>query len=273
MISRQGHHDPAFLFLDCPWCVIIAGMKPRVLLINPPIYDFSAYDFWLRPLGLLTVAGYLRPFAEMVLFDYLDRSDPAASGGKPSSETFGRGRLAARIIDSRHHARVARLLKEGKLAFGGEVDAANCYIAPTVLRDVSPDSDVMREEIFGPVLPVLPVDTIDEAVDFVNRRDKPLALYLFTRRHSVQEEVLSRTSSGGACVNGTMLHAASHQLASGCVGSSCMGAYHGHHSFETFSHRKSVLTKGWRFDAKLMYPPYGGFATKMFKRLPLEPTE
>ena len=102
----------------------------------------------------------------------------------------------------------------------------------------------MKEEIFGPVLPVLPVDSIEAAIEFVNQRDRPLALYLFTRRQNVEDEVLLRTSSGGVCVNGTMLHAASPEMPFGGTGASGLGAYHGRHSFETFSHRKAVFTQG-----------------------------
>jgi aldehyde dehydrogenase (NAD+) len=111
------------------------------------------------------------------------------------------------------------------------------------------------------------VESIDEAVAFVNRGEKPLALYLFTRRRKVEEDVLARTSSGGVCVNGTILHLASPEMPFGGVGTSGMGAYHGRHSFETFSHRKAVLTRGLRFDPKLLYPPYGKLKTKLLKRL------
>ncbi len=139
-------------------------------------------------------------------------------------------------------------------------------MAPTVLRNVSPDSALMQEEIFGPVLPVLSVKSMDEAVDFVNQREKPLALYLFTESKQVEDDVLSRTSSGGACVNGTLLHIMDPRLPFGGVGPSGSGAYHGRHTFETFSHRKSVLTRGTRFDLKLMYPPYGPRLTRLIQR-------
>ncbi|MGI9591334.1 MAG: aldehyde dehydrogenase family protein [Myxococcota bacterium] len=172
----------------------------------------------------------------------------------------------ARIVNERHRQRVARLLKDGKPAFGGETDENDRYVAPTVLRDVSPDSNVMQEEIFGPVLPVLPIDSIDEAVAFVNERDKPLALYLFTGDREVEEDVLARTSSGGVCVNGTILHLASPELPFGGVGPSGMGTYHGRFSFETFSHKKSVLSRGLRFDPKLMYPPYSNLKTRLLKK-------
>ena len=113
---------------------------------------------------------------------------------------------------------------------------------------------------------MIPVDDVEEAIEMVNRGDKPLALYLFTRNANVEDEVLARTSSGGVCVNGTILHIANPELPFGGVGESGMGAYHGRHSFETFSHRKSVLTRDMRFDPKLMYPPYSSFKTRMLKK-------
>ncbi len=173
---------------------------------------------------------------------------------------------SARIVNARHHQRVSSLIRHGRAAFGGEADASECYVAPTVLRDVSLDSDVMKEEIFGPVLPVLPIDSIDQAVDFVNGRDKPLALYVFTRRREVEEDVLARTSAGGVTVNGTILHLGSPDLPFGGVGPSGMGAYHGRFGFETFSHRKSVLSRGFGFDPKMIYPPYGKLKTRLLKR-------
>jgi aldehyde dehydrogenase (NAD+) len=172
----------------------------------------------------------------------------------------------ARIVNERHHGRVSKLIADGEPAVGGETDAGQCYVAPTVLRGVSPDSDAMREEIFGPVLPVLPVKSVDEAIEFVNRREKPLALYVFTRDRGVEEKVLGRTSSGGVCVNGTIMHLAVPALPFGGVGPSGMGAYHGRHSFETFSHRKSVLSRGMRFDPKMLYPPYTQLRLKLMKR-------
>jgi len=172
----------------------------------------------------------------------------------------------ARIVNNRHHDRLSTLMKDGRPAFGGELDREQCYIAPTVLRDAADDSNLMREEIFGPILPVRKVRDIDEAIDFVNGRDKPLALYLFTKDEDVENEVLNRTSSGGACVNGTLMHIMDARMPFGGVGPSGTGAYHGRHTFETFSHRKSVLTRGTRFDPKIMYPPYGKMLTRLVKR-------
>jgi acyl-CoA reductase-like NAD-dependent aldehyde dehydrogenase len=181
--------------------------------------------------------------------------DPATSGD------------FARVVDPRHYDRLAKLMEGGEIAIGGKTDPENCTIEPTLLKDVSPDAPIMQEEIFGPILPVLKVKSAQEAIDFVNDREKPLALYVFSRDEEVQQEVLERTSSGGVCVNGTILHISNSSMPFGGVGESGMGAYHGRHSFETFSHRKSVLTRGFRFDPSFLYPPYRGWKTRLFRKI------
>jgi len=172
----------------------------------------------------------------------------------------------ARIVDDRHWKRVVGFLGSGTAAIGGEHDEKTRYLAPTVLRDVAPDSPAMQEEIFGPVLPVLTVDSVDEAINFVNDRDKPLALYLFSESGDAQRRVLENTSSGGACVNATMFHVVVPGLPFGGVGPSGQGAYHGRSTFETFSHAKSVLRKRARPDPALAYPPYTKAKDKLLRR-------
>jgi aldehyde dehydrogenase (NAD+) len=173
-----------------------------------------------------------------------------------------------RIVNVRHHRRVAGLLKDaGDIYMGGTTNEDDRYIAPTVLRNVDPDAAIMREEIFGPILPVLKVKNIDEAISFVTAREKPLALYLFSERAETQQMVIDRTSSGGVCVNATIFHIANHHLPFGGVGPSGTGAYHGESSFHTFSHQKSVLTKSTRLDLKVMYPPYTRAKLNMIKRM------
>jgi aldehyde dehydrogenase (NAD+) len=171
-----------------------------------------------------------------------------------------------RVVNRRHYERLSKLLGSGEAVIGGESDVSECYIAPTVLRGVKPDAPIMQEEIFGPILPILPVKSIEDAIDFVKRGEKPLALYVFSESAAVAQRVVDATSSGGVCVNGTILHIANSALPFGGVGESGMGAYHGRHTFETFSHRKSVLSRGLRFDPSWMYPPYSGLKTKLVQR-------
>jgi len=174
----------------------------------------------------------------------------------------------ARIVNEKHHRRLAGLLKEsGDVVFGGELVEDDCYIAPTVVRNVKPDSPLMSEEIFGPILPILSSKSLDESIAFVNEREKPLALYIFTEDSEAEEKVIAETSSGGVCVNAILWHIANPNLPFGGVGPSGTGSYHGRASFETFSHRKSVMTKPTRFDMKFLYPPYSRFKTKLVKRM------
>jgi aldehyde dehydrogenase (NAD+) len=173
-----------------------------------------------------------------------------------------------RVVNARHHKRLMGLIPgSGVLATGGQADEQDRYIAPTVLTDVLPDSKLMGEEIFGPILPVLKVDDMDAAIRFINARPKPLALYLFSSNERSYEAVVSRTSSGGLVHNHTIMHFAVQNLPFGGVGDSGMGAYHGRHSFDTFSHKKAVLKKPTGIDLSLQYPPYTESKKSWLKRL------
>jgi len=173
----------------------------------------------------------------------------------------------ARIINARHHRRLMAMLDGASIVVGGEGDEDARYIAPTLIRDVDEDSPLMAEEIFGPLLPIVRVGSVDEAITKVNARPKPLALYVFSEDRRVADEVLARTSSGGATINHIMIHVAIASLPFGGVGESGMGAYHGRHGFETFSHRKAVLRKPTAIDPEIMYPPYTELKAKLVKKL------
>lgn len=164
----------------------------------------------------------------------------------------------ARIINDRHYARLEALLQSGEQVAGGKTDAGQRYIAPTILDQVSWDDPVMQDEIFGPILPVLTYEDVKEAIDQINRRPKPLALYLFSRNQKLQQQVLHSTSSGGVCLNDTVMQVGVPALPFGGVGESGMGSYHGKAGFDTFSHFKSVLQKPFWPDLPLRYPPYTG---------------
>jgi aldehyde dehydrogenase (NAD+) len=185
-------------------------------------------------------------------------------GSDPStSDSLGR------IVNERHLRRLQRLLDAGAgtVATGGTVDAATRYVAPTITVDPAPESPVMREEIFGPILPVLAVDGVEEAKAFVTARPKPLALYVFAEQDDVVDSVLDDVSSGGACVNQTLMHLIPADLPFGGVGDSGMGSYHGKAGFDALSHRKSVLRKRTKPDLRMLYPPYRGLTEKLVKLL------
>jgi aldehyde dehydrogenase (NAD+) len=162
----------------------------------------------------------------------------------------------ARIVNDRQFDRLVSLLNEGKVLIGGNSDKSDRYIAPTLIDAVSPNSKIMAEEIFGPILPILEYDQLSDAIAFVNAQAKPLALYFFSSNKQNQERILQETSYGGGCFNDIIMHLGNPELPFGGVGHSGMGSYHGKASFDTFSHRKSVLKNSFRFDLKWRYPPY-----------------
>jgi aldehyde dehydrogenase (NAD+) len=182
---------------------------------------------------------------------------------------FQQGEPAAqRIVNARQLDRIAGLLDSagGRVVLGGGVDRAAQAIEPTVI--VGPDvaAPLMTEEIFGPVLPVVPVPSVQAAIDFINARPKPLALYLFSGSAAVKEQVLTSTSSGGAVINHLTMHCLVPQLPFGGVGNSGMGAYHGEWGFQTFSHRKAVLSKPAKPDPSVLYPPYTEVKKRFMRR-------
>ncbi|BAY12672.1 aldehyde dehydrogenase [Calothrix sp. NIES-2098] len=164
----------------------------------------------------------------------------------------------ARIISQKHFDRLANLLKYGEVIIGGETIPEERYIAPTLIDNVSLDAPIMQEEIFGPILPIIEYSDITEAIAFINSRPKPLALYLFTQNKNLQTRVLQETSSGGVCINDTVMHCGLPSLPFGGVGDSGIGSYHGKASFDTFSHSKSVLQNSFLLDLKWRYAPYEG---------------
>ena len=160
------------------------------------------------------------------------------------------------IITQRHFERICALIDPAKVVAGGQNDAATRTIAPTVMDNVTWEDAVMQEEIFGPVLPVLTFETLDEVINTVNGRDKPLALYLFTENKSVVDTITSRCAYGGGCINDTIIHLATSNMGFGGVGESGMGSYHGKVGFDAFTHYKSIVDKKTWMDLPMRYQPY-----------------
>ncbi len=161
-----------------------------------------------------------------------------------------------RIVNQKHYERLKGLLQGQRILHGGAAHDDTRQITPALLDAPNVHSPAMQEEIFGPLLPILPVQSMEEAIALVRARPKPLALYLFTKDRARERQVLAQVSFGGGCVNDTMLHVSSHRMPFGGVGLSGMGRYHGKAGFDTFSHHKSVLKKGRWPDLKLRYHPY-----------------
>lgn len=164
----------------------------------------------------------------------------------------------SRIINEKHHARLVSYLEPEKIVWGGEYNREELYLGPTIMAEMTWEDRVMKEEIFGPLLPIIVYDSLEEAIGRINAREKPLALYLFTADRRQTETVWSRCRFGGGCVNDTLSHLLNDKLPFGGVGNSGMGSYHGRWGFDAFSHRKSLVSRTVWPDVPLRYPPYSG---------------
>jgi aldehyde dehydrogenase (NAD+) len=172
-----------------------------------------------------------------------------------------------RIINRRHFERLIAFLDQGEIVLGGDYSASDRYLAPTLIDAVTWDDPVMQEEIFGPILPILVYDSLEEAIALVNARPKPLSLYFFSRDRQKQERVLQATSSGGACINDTVMQVGVNTLPFGGVGESGIGSYHGKASFTAFSHFKSVLRRDFWLDLGWRYAPYTAEKLNQIRRI------
>lgn len=170
-----------------------------------------------------------------------------------------------KIITSEHFRRIVKLLDSEKTVHGGRHNEAALKIEPTILCPVSWDDPVMKEEIFGPILPVLTFDSIDQVIQTVNQHEKPLALYIFARNKEIIRQVTSRCSFGGGCVNDCIIHLATSAMGFGGVGESGMGSYHGKAGFDTFSHHKSIVDKKTWLDLPMRYQPYRRFYIRLIR--------
>lgn len=163
-----------------------------------------------------------------------------------------------RIVNDKALERLKKLMQHGTVRFGGKIDEADKFISPTIIDNVKEDYPIMQEEIFGPLLPVLTFKNIQESIDFVNKNEKPLALYVYSNS-KIANEVLFKTSSGGACINDGLMHIANHHLPFGGVGNSGMGGYHGHKSFLAFSNEKAFVNSSTLIDLPFKYVPFKYF--------------
>lgn len=169
-----------------------------------------------------------------------------------SNKDFGR------IVNFKHMDRLSCILKadKDKIIFGGDIDFDKRFISPTILKDVTLDDSCMQDELFGPILPVLKYKNLEDIKTCIKYHPNPLALYVFSEDKDFSEDIITRFSFGGGCVNDTVSHVASNYLPFGGVGTSGMGSYHGKNSFDTFTHTKSIVKKSTKFNIKLVFPPY-----------------
>ena len=181
-------------------------------------------------------------------------SDPLTSSDLP------------KIINEKHFRRISELIAGSTIAFGGNMDESSMKISPTILYPAKESDPAMQEEIFGPVLPIIEYETLEEAIDFIRDREKPLAFYIFSKDRKTIEKALSSLSFGGGCVNDTVVHLTAPELPFGGVGNSGMGSYHGKRSFQAFTHDKSVMDKAAWIDLPVRYAPFKG-KLKLLKML------
>lgn len=172
-----------------------------------------------------------------------------------------------KIISEKHFARLVSYINEDNVYYGGNCDFQTLKIEPTILVDLEENSKVLTEEIFGPIMPIVEIEDHDDAINYINLREKPLALYIFSKDKKIIKHILNLTSSGGVCINDTLVHLACHNLPFGGVGASGMGNYHGKHSFYCFSHEKSVLNRKTYLDINLRYQPYNKRSINLIKKI------
>ncbi|MEP6674960.1 MAG: aldehyde dehydrogenase [Ferruginibacter sp.] len=170
----------------------------------------------------------------------------------------------SRIINQRQFQRIITYLKDGNIVYGGKSDEEKLYIQPTVIDNVSLDAPVMKDEIFGPVLPVISFDTMAEALQVIEKNPNPLAFYIYSSSNKKQQEWTEALAFGGGCINNSSWHLTNHHLPFGGIGNSGLGAYHGKNSFDVFTHRKAIMKTPTWFDPSIKYPPFKG-KLKLFK--------
>ena len=170
-----------------------------------------------------------------------------------------------KIINQKHFHRIVSLIDPSKTVCGGEYDSDSLRIAPTLMDEVSFDDPIMQEEIFGPVLPILTYDSLDQAADRINSMAHPLALYIFTENKKAAEKITKHCSFGGGCINDVVIHLATSQMGFGGLGESGMGSYHGKAGFDTFTHYKSIVNKKTWMDLPVRYQPYRKSSEKLLK--------
>jgi aldehyde dehydrogenase (NAD+) len=249
-----------------PVTLELGGKSPVIVTADADIDVAAKRIAWTK----LINSGQICIAPDYVLADAKIR-DQLVDKIKDAVTTFEAENPAGkRIVNERHFDRLTTALAatKGDVVIGGGSDASKISIEPTVVVDPDPAEPLMTDEIFGPILPVMTVQSLDDAIAFVNSRPKPLAAYLFTKTKSIRERVIKEVSAGGMVINHLLFQFSTNKLPFGGVGPSGMGAYHGKFGFEQFSHKKSVMTKPTRPDVgAFIYPPYTEKALKLAKRL------
>ena len=245
-----------------PVTLELGGKSPAVVLKDADLEVSARRLVWGKCLN----AGQTCIAPDYLLVDAAVEAPLVQQLSQRIEHCFGSEPLASpdlgSLVNQAQFERLNKLLEgarsRGQVLFGGASDAGRRRIAPTLIRVDNLDDPLMQEELFGPLLPVLSVSGLNEAIERINQRPKPLALYLFSKHRAAQEQILQRTSSGGVCFNDVVMQVGVPELPFGGVGNSGMGTYHGEAGFRTFSHERSVLRRPFRLDVPFRYPPYAG---------------
>ncbi|OHV06770.1 aldehyde dehydrogenase family protein [Mycobacterium talmoniae] len=249
-----------------PVTLELGGKSPCIVAADADVDVAAKRIAWTK----LVNSGQTCVAPDYVLADATIRDRLVAKIGEAITSFYPDQPQGMRIVNQRQFDRLTGYLANtrGTVALGGGSEAATLRIEPTVVVGPDPDEPLMTNEIFGPILPVISVESLDDAICFVNARPKPLAAYVFTKTRAVRERVINQVPAGGMLVNHLIFQVSTAKLPFGGVGPSGMGAYHGRWGFEEFSHRKSVLTKPTRPDlSQMIYPPYTEKAWKLARRL------
>ena len=250
-----------------PVTLELGGKSPCVVDANTDIATTARRIVW----GKWTNAGQTCIAPDYVLVERSCADTLIDKLGKEITRQFGNQPLQSkdygRIVNERHLARLKQYTEGHEIVIGGQLDEAQMKLAPTVILNPDIDTPVMQEEIFGPVLPVIEVSSVSEAIDFIKRRHKPLAAYLFSESQSIQQQFVDEVSAGSVCINDTMMFMANPQLPFGGVGNSGIGRYHGKFGFDTFSHLKSVMKRSFWFDVAIRYAPSSARKRFLLKKL------
>lgn len=250
-----------------PYTLELGGKSPCIVDEDANLDLAAKRIVW----GKFTNAGQTCVAPDYLWVHYKVKDELVAKIKKILQKTFGKDPFKSpdfgRMITKQHAVRLQGFIAEGRIIVGGDVDVEERYVSPTLIDQIDFSHEVMREEIFGPLLPVLTFENISEIFSYLPNQDKPLALYYFGSSKDMMKRVTNELSYGGGCLNDTVMHLAHPDLPFGGVGASGVGAYHGRHSFELFSHKKSILKQSLRFDVPVRYAPYRGWQRTILRML------
>ncbi|UTW68283.1 aldehyde dehydrogenase [bacterium SCSIO 12643] len=250
-----------------PVTLELGGKSPCFVFDDAPIDVTAQRIVW----GKFINAGQTCVAPDYLVIDQKIKTKLIAAIQKHIQKIYGdspvSSPLLSKIINENHFQRLSQLLDQDKIIFGGELDSDKHLISPTVMDQIEFDHPIMEEEIFGPILPIIAFDRIEDVISKIKKRPKPLSLYAFTNSNKNKNRLLEELSFGGGIFNETLVHLANHHLPFGGVGASGMGNYHGKFGFDNFSHFKSIIDKPAWFEPSFKYPPFSKWKFNILKKL------